>query len=99
MKTRREVLSGAPSVFHFFGLLVPCLLMTVSSFLTSPERTPFGDPSLRESIGLLFFAARYGTFMLLGGMVLMHLLLKYVKPIRRAAFAKSPQVAADLYAN
>lgn len=100
-KTKHEVLYGFPSLTHFFGLLVPCLFSTAATFFTHPtslDTQLLGDPSLREPIGLLMFAARYGTFVLLGMMLVAHLLLKYVRPLRDLAYAKSPQIAADLYA-
>jgi len=100
-KTKREVLYGVPSLTHFLGLLVPCLFMTTATFFTHPtalETQLLGDPSLREPIGLLMFAARYGTFVLLGMMLVTHLLLKYVRPLREFAYSKSPQIATDLYA-
>jgi len=97
-KTKRGILFGVPSMTHFFGMLVPCLVMTVGSFFAYPEGMLLGDPSLREPIGLLFFAARYGTFVLLGVMLATHLVLRFVKPVRKAVYAKSPQIATDLYA-
>jgi hypothetical protein len=96
-QTKRGALFGVPSVVHFFGIFIPCVLMTVASFFGLAEHV-LGDPGLREPIGLLMFAARYGTFIILGAMALSHLSLKYIAPLRNAIYARSPQVATDLYA-
>lgn len=98
-KTRREVLNGVPSVTHFFGILIPALVMTIGTFLAQPSSAGFAPDVNPATIGSLMFVARYGSVLMIGTMVLSWFLLKYVRPLRRVLYRRAPQAAADLYAN
>lgn len=95
--TKQNVLYGVPSIFYFCFYLISALALTIFSFfLKFKGLTVAPEP---EPIGVLFFAVRYGTGLLLGGMLVAHLLLKHSMLVRKFWFSKQEQIAADLYGN